>query len=437
MQRNQSVQPFHRRSSGCALLWMLMAGAFVAVGAAEIPTEQFKPTECFVSGPDVRFSGVNQRHSTNSTIVSATTTRCAIPYGPFETPFVSARAARDLRATQNADGSWADGDPAATAIALLGLAAADYLPGDEEFGPCIEAAVRFLCEFVPPDGRLPPGDTALPAQPIAALALCDLFFRTRNPLILEAARRAIRPVIEELDADELVASGDLDRIVWDLDAVRAAFVANLRDEALRNELARLRASATTGLLERISAADGAIERPLPVAYALDGLDLPDHPLIAEALDYVVHNASNLWADCRTRPRDDPARFDWFWAGLESWRHGREPFRRWNQEGMKAINKAQTIVPAAESGVKDWRGRPRERGFWGDCADARDRAVLSGLYLFMLPSSRWIPKLPITGGASASTQAENREITVSISRRDEPPPTVSLESEETPLEPPED
>ena len=190
MQRNQSAQTFHRRPSGCAPLWMLVAGAFVAVGAAEIPTEQFKPTECFVSGPDVRFSGVNQRHSTNSTIVSATTTRCAIPYGPFETPFVSARAARDLRATQNADGSWADGDPAATAIALLGLAAMGNLPGDEEFGPCVEAAVRFLCEFVPPDGRLPPGDTTLPAQPIAALALCDLFFRTRNPLILEAARRA-------------------------------------------------------------------------------------------------------------------------------------------------------------------------------------------------------------------------------------------------------
>ena len=51
---------------------------------------------------------------------------------PADSSVVQYRTLRDLLARQEEDGSWANGDPAATALALLGFTAGGFLPAPDD-----------------------------------------------------------------------------------------------------------------------------------------------------------------------------------------------------------------------------------------------------------------------------------------------------------------
>ena len=321
---------------------------------------------------------------------------------PADSSVVQYRTLRDLLARQEEDGSWANGDPAATALALLGFTAGGFLPApDDEFGPCCERAARFLVGAVPPDGRLPPGTGALPAQPIVAYSLWELFWATRNPLVHNAARRATRPLLDDQGPDGLW-NGDPDLSVWCACALRGAVLsepfglARDRPPGFEEELRGSVRRALEGF--RALGPEPARRAPVVRATALLEIESGSEPDPDPALlDELSRDPAASWEALIHLPANDPARLDALWTTWSLFDIGVPPpaYSRWLNGIREAAARSQTVIPAERSGVVDIRGKPRERGFWDGSADPRDPIVVGALYLMMQPPTRMLPRTRAT------------------------------------------
>ena len=165
------------------------------------------------------------------------------------------RTLRWLKKCQESDGCWTTGSggypqaehngaPAAmTGLAVLTYLAHNELPDDEEFGPTVERALRWLMDRMGPDGRIGDRkDNNNYGLPISAYALSEAYGMTRIPMIRDAAARAISAVVKgqnsgllwNYDCHAAPDRNDLSYSSWCIQALKAAHMAGLEVEGLQD-----------------------------------------------------------------------------------------------------------------------------------------------------------------------------------------------------------
>ena len=157
---------------------------------------------------------------------------------------------------QNADGSWSlnhfnenckgkhpdcnglggeASNTAATGLALLPLLAAGNTHVDGEYAKQVAAGLQWLIDHQKPDGELlGPGDQQkMYSQGIAAIALCEAFGMTQDPVYREPAQRALQYIIEAQNKSTggwrytPGEAGDTSVVGWQMMALKSGEMAGL------------------------------------------------------------------------------------------------------------------------------------------------------------------------------------------------------------------
>ena len=107
------------------------------------------------------------------------------------------RALRWLVTKQNADGSWPNVRPAMTGLALLAFLAHGEVPSStSEFGPTVQKGIQYLLDTQDAAGFFRGEDGNRYAHHIATYALCEAYSMTKNPMVKEAAEKALLPIVK-------------------------------------------------------------------------------------------------------------------------------------------------------------------------------------------------------------------------------------------------
>ncbi len=174
-------------------------------------------------------------------------TKGGASYGDKNTEEAVMKALRWLKKTQQSNGSWAGGFPAANAgIAILTFLAHGETPGSREFGETVEKAIQFLInsQYERPDGKVSfkGVDGNEYAVLIATYALCEAYGMTKNPNVKIAAMKSLKRIVEnqgpnggwdygikkESTRDDMSFEG------WALQAIKAGKMAGLHPDGLES-----------------------------------------------------------------------------------------------------------------------------------------------------------------------------------------------------------
>jgi squalene cyclase len=110
------------------------------------------------------------------------------------------RTLRWFKKEQSKNGSWhsrKDPKAVATGLAVLCFLGHGETPASEEFGETVEKALLFLLSIQDENGRFD-GANENPAieHGIIAMALCEAYGMTKNPMCMEAATKAVNVILE-------------------------------------------------------------------------------------------------------------------------------------------------------------------------------------------------------------------------------------------------
>ena len=298
-------------------------------------------------------------------------------YGAGGGDAVVMHALRWLKMVQSPDGSWDGCRPAMTGLAILTFLAHNELPAgpEEEFGPTVEKAVKWLCEHQDGNGMFSGRDSNNYAQSIATYALCEAYSMTKNPLVKEAAERALVPIIKgqhpsgswnynyhQDDRDDISYAG------WAAQAVKAGHTAGLQvpglDECYKN--------ITKGMLTAYDQSYGGFGYTSPAHSGLSGVGALcmqlvgdyDRPEVKKTMQ-MLSTAQFGW-DKYDGPQpytltngQSPIYF-WYYMTQAFFQEGGSAFAGWNKQFLPELIKRQVVEKAA---IADLTGKMRDVGYW--------------------------------------------------------------------------
>ena len=298
-------------------------------------------------------------------------------YGAGGGDAVVMHALRWLKKVQNPDGSWDGCRPAMTGLAILTFLAHNELPAgpEEEFGPTVEKAIKWLCEHQDANGGFSGRDSNNYAGSIATYALCEAYSMTKNPLVKEAAERAVVPIIKgqhptgswnynyhQDDRDDISYAG------WAAQAIKAAHTAGLQVDGLEECYKKI----TQGMLTAYDQSYGGFGYTSPSHSGLSGVGALcmqlvgdyDRPEVKRTMQ-MLSTAQFGW-DKYDGPQpytltngQSPIYF-WYYMTQAFFQEGGSAFAGWNKQFLPELIKRQVVEKEA---IMDLKGKMRDVGYW--------------------------------------------------------------------------
>ncbi|MCL1856873.1 MAG: terpene cyclase/mutase family protein [Kiritimatiellaeota bacterium] len=281
---------------------------------------------------------------------------------------------------QNADGSWGEGGnrTAMTGLALLCFLAHGEVPSrSEEFGETVRRGLEFLVDGILPDGTFAVRDGNNYSHAIATYALCEAYVLTMNPMLREAAERALVPLIlgqhpnggwdyglAQTDRDDTSFMG------WCAQAVKAGYAAGLDVPGLEQCYRMI----APGMKVNFGMADknrGGFGYTTPDANSgLTAVGVLALQLTGNAKDPAARAGLNTmdawtvgWKDGSFGTHSGAGQYYFYYATQCMYNEGGNRWKRWDDRMNPAYTMSQTIIPAMESGYVDHTGKARAIGFW--------------------------------------------------------------------------
>ncbi|RMH27859.1 MAG: hypothetical protein D6693_04645, partial [Planctomycetota bacterium] len=228
----------------------------------------------------------------------------------------------------------ADVDVALTGLAALCYLGADYThTKDSEHRMVVRRALDFLLANLDEAGDIRSGETMY-SQGIAAIALCEAFGMTGDPLLREPAQRAIDFITRAHNADaggwryEPGMAGDTSVLGWQVMALASARRVGLR--VPEESFAQSRA-----WLERVSrpraAGLYAYQPGMPPTRSMTAEGMFVQQLLGRGRDEarMVQSASFVVAEPPDWERDANT-YLWYYGTLALFQHQGEPWAQWNE-----------------------------------------------------------------------------------------------------------
>ena len=298
-------------------------------------------------------------------------------YGAGGGDAVVMHALRWLKKVQNPDGSWEGYAPASTGLAILTFLAHNELPAGEEaeFGPTVEKAIKWLCDHQDSNGMFSGRDSNNYSQSIAAYALCEAYSMTKNPLVKEAAERALVPIVKGMHPsggwDYNFRQSDRDDISfmgWAAQAVKAGHTAGLQVDGLDDCYKNI----TKGMLTGYDQSYGGFGYTSPAHSGLSGVGALCMQLVGDYGRSEVKKTMQMLSSSvygwdkydgpqpYTLTNGQSPIYFWYYMTQAFFQEGGPKFDAWNKQFLPELIKRQVVEKEA---IMDLEGKMRDVGWW--------------------------------------------------------------------------
>jgi hypothetical protein len=322
------------------------------------------------------------------------------------------RALRWLKKNQSSDGSWnaqsggaapnpggelyAGTPQAFTALAVLTFLAHGETPASEEFGETVARGLKWFLSHQGDTGTFGvgyvPGTDLGYSHFIATYALCEAAALTRIPDVVYAAEKAVQRILDGQhdnggwDYDCRAGTRvDVSVISWCVQALKAARIAKLSNEGIKEALDRAGECFRTVLFDQ-SAGTFHYDSAKAHAGALSGLSCTavlSLQMIGgktaasqearQGVQWLTQNARFSWGD----PWGRSPLYYCYYTTQVMFHEGGQIWGDWNKQFSPELVKNQTVV----KGEYQWQGRDCEIGFWKPVAMPAGKAEYCQAYVY--------------------------------------------------------
>lgn len=296
------------------------------------------------------------------------------------------RALRWLKSKQLEDGSWPGQRTSNTGLALLSFLAHGEVPGPDhpEFGPTVERGLKFLLDSQEANGLFKIKDGNNYSHPIAAYALCEAYSMTKNPLLKEAAEKAMVPIVKGQHAsggwdykmNPVTDRDDTSYMGWCAQAVKAASISGELEIEGLDEAYKL---AIKGF-KKNHAPGGGFGYTSPGKGGLSGVGVLCMQLLGAGEDPEVKDTLEYLDSCTFSFRNwnqQPSGFGgaimyyWYYITQAKFHAGGNRWKSWNAQFQPELIKEQQVIKDA---IADAEGKMRDIGFWDSPSKGEQHAT---------------------------------------------------------------
>ena len=286
------------------------------------------------------------------------------------------RSLRWLKREQQSDGSWKGSKqnvpPAMTAMALLAYLAHGETTTSPEFGPTVKKAIDWMLANQEANGHFKGRDGNDYSQPIGAYALCEAYALIPNPLLQEAAIKAITEVVKGQHANggfnynlNQDIRDDSSYMAWCCQALKAAKMAGLEADVPGLEASIKK--AITGF--KLNAdASGGFGYTGKGRTGLSGagtlcLQLLGNPKAVEVTQTMkfLETCTFSFATPDQQPYGGGSQvYYWYYITQAKFHYSAETFAAWNKLFSPELCKQQIVEKNA---IEDLKGNKVDVGHW--------------------------------------------------------------------------
>jgi len=279
------------------------------------------------------------------------------------------RALRWLKKEQLPDGSWKNTKPAMTGLALLAyLAHGDTSASSKEFGTTVEKGIKWLLDNQEPDGRFKGRDAHDYSHPIATYALCEAYGMTKLPFIKSAAEKAVDIILKGQHSSggwdyncQQSNRDDVSYMGWCVQALKAAYIAKLENEGLKQALEKsvacLKKSADpSGKFGYTGPQDGNGGLTGVGVLCLQMLGASREPECRNGVLWLTKSCTFNWE----KPWLTSPIYYWYYITQAKFQAGGETWNSWNKQFAAQLIQHQKVESNAIMGPD---GRMRDVGWW--------------------------------------------------------------------------
>lgn len=266
------------------------------------------------------------------------------------------RCLRWLKNVQNEDGSWGGAEEPtteATGLALLTFLAHGETPASNEFGNSVERALRYLLSIQNEDGTFK-AKAQFPASEhgIVTWAVCEAYALTRIILLSDMSGKAIDVIIQaqkpsgmwNADYSKDNGADDVEASVWQILALKSAYMAGLKQVELRPVLQASRKAIALTIEPGISGKTSA-----PAIYCEQIMGYGDDRVTRLGLKALEGLTMNWEA-----PGYDNPIYQWHFIHLANFSEGGKLWVEWNRICAPTLVTNQIVESAKDE---------KECGYW--------------------------------------------------------------------------
>jgi len=281
------------------------------------------------------------------------------------------RALRWLKLTQNPDGSWSKTEPEAMCgLVLLTFLAHGETPASEEFGVTVQKAIKYLSDRMMsvPD-TLPQGLKRAYTNGIATYALAEAYGVTKLPYVKPAMEKGLGFIVRGqqpcggFDYNyKKEARWDLSVVGWQVQALKAGFVAGTDNEGVPKAIEKAKSFITD-----VNFKDGKFGYNTPGngSAGMQGAGTLCLQLIGEGdsreakagVKWIKEHDSVVWDRTKQYSAHSNPVYNWYYETQAMFHVGKTTWDQWNKQMKQQFVSSQKPGPDTSDGKATgcWEG----------------------------------------------------------------------------------